>query len=221
MYLNFGEWAPDLADIGTDTLDTAQNVFPGPNAWGPAKSLVTTAAALPAPCRGLSDAPQESGSFATYAGTTTKLYRFDAATQAWGDVSRLVGGAYAVPTNGYWSFAKFGPLLIATNGSDPVQFIDVNSGTNFAALPGSPPLAQYVTVVEDRVMLAGLALFPTSIAWSDINDSGVWMPGLGLADQQQFSSGGNTQAVCSAAAASTWVCRPQASMRALTPIIHS
>ncbi|MBA2689798.1 MAG: hypothetical protein H0U63_03240 [Burkholderiales bacterium] len=199
MFLAFGQFSPDVADVGTDTLDVARNVYPASNSWKPFNQPTARSTSLPSACKGLASEPLTSGVFATYAGTTTKLYKFNASTQLWTDVSRVAGGNYATPADGFWSFAHFGNLLIATNGFDVVQFIDVTVGTNFAALAGSPPTAKHVTIVEDRVMLAGLTAAPSSIAWSDINNATVWTPGVGLADQQAFSSGGNAQAVCSAA----------------------
>ena len=57
----------------------------------------------------------------------------------WVDVSRTAGGAYNVPIGDMWVFEQCGTKLVAVNINDDPQVIDIDSGTHFADLAGSPP----------------------------------------------------------------------------------
>jgi hypothetical protein len=197
MRINLGSWEPDVADFGTDTLDIARNAYPGVNSWLPAPGLVTQSNAIVARPKGLFHVRKTDGTYATYAGTATKLYRFNKATLNFDDVSRLADGNYAVPADSYWSGTQAGNWLILCQLGDVPQYIDIDSGTNFAALPGSPPTAKFVTMVQDRVMFAHLSTDPNAIQWSDSHDFDDYS--TGLSGDQTFASGGAVQAVCGAA----------------------
>lgn len=200
MFIPFGELAPDIADLGTTTLDVARNVVPGENSWEPFPSLVSQSGALPSACRGFITVQQSSGQWVAYFGTATKIYKFNTSTQAFDDVTRLAGGDYALPEGVNWQFAPFGTLLIAVQPGDVPQKINVDSGSNFEALGDSPPTAGGVDAVGNYVILSNLVDDPRDIAWSDINNAEAWTPGVdGLADQQPFASGGPVKAVCGAA----------------------
>lgn len=189
----FGEWAPDLADLGTDTLDIAQNVYPGPNGYKPVAAPVPQGTALPADCKGMFYAQKSDGSFDTYAATAVAIYRLDSSDYTWDDVTRSTGGDYACPADDFWRAAQFGTRLILTNIADDPQYIDVDSGTNFAPLGDSPGPARFVAVMDNRVVLAALSGDPQGIKWSDINDSDNWSSGV--ADGQTFPENGPIQAV--------------------------
>jgi hypothetical protein len=76
---SFGEYAPDVSDLNTDTLDVARNVLPATNSYLPAPSLQQqSVTALPSPCRGLWYVQTAAGDWDTYAATATHLYKYDA-----------------------------------------------------------------------------------------------------------------------------------------------
>ena len=135
----WGEYAPDVSDLNSDTLDVARNCYPGANSYIPAPGLQQqSVTALPSPCRGLWYVQTAAGDWDTYAATATHLYKYDADTGTFADVSRLVGGAYGLPADDYWDGTQFGNRLIVANLGNEPQFIDVDSGTNFANLPNAP-----------------------------------------------------------------------------------
>lgn len=184
-----GEWAPDIADLNTDSLDTARNVFPRANSYGPVYGLTAVSeGALPSACRGIWFVQKTDGSYDTYAATASKLYKYNADDADFDDVTRTSGGDYSLPADDFWSGHQFGNRLIVTQLGDDPQYIDIDLGTNFDALGGSPPRARFITVIDDKAMLGNLQDSPRSIAWSDINDSDEWT--LGLADQQEFPDHG-------------------------------
>lgn len=188
--LPLGPFSPDMPDLNMTVTRTARNVIPTVNGWRPMPSLqrYSTASALAADALGLFMAREVGGSFGTFAGTATKLYKFNGSS--WDDVSRTVGGNYACSTSDRWRWAQWGDQLIAVNPNDAPQKIDVDSGTNFAALGGTPPQARDVAVVGPTVVLSGLTSNPYSIHHSAIEDFEGWTVGTGLSDVQDFKDGG-------------------------------
>lgn len=193
--IGLNEWRPDVADLGADVLNTAQNVLPNGNFYGPFKSLTAITSALGATCVGAYMARQTSGSYVLYAGTAAALFMYNQGGDTWTNVTRLVGGAYSVGSGRYWSFAQFGANVIATNINDVLQYIDCDSGTNFAAVAGSPPQASYVTVIGDFVVLSGLTSTPRRVQWSGLNNMTQWTPGTNNSDYQDFADGGDVVGV--------------------------
>lgn len=194
MMIKLGNWEPDSAGLSTGILSIAKNAFPNAIGWGPMASLTTFAesgsSGLPADCRGLTFARSTTtGDWSVFAGTATKLYRFSSG--AWSDVSRTSGGDYSLTDGDIWSFAQFGNQLIATHIADDPQVFNVDSGTNFAALGGSPPRAKYVWVTGDFVFLGALATNLRKVINSGINNATSWTIGTDLCDEQEFPDGGN------------------------------
>jgi hypothetical protein len=178
-----------MAGVDTQVLLDAQNVLVGSRGYIPVPDLNEIGGdALPANCVGLCIARTTTGSIVVFAGTTTKLYKLSGTT--WTDVSRLVGGNYAVPVGEYWQFAQYGDTLIAVNIADVPQAISVTGGVNFAALGGSPPKARYVAVVGDFVVLACLDTDQKKLINSAINNPTGWTVGTNLCDDQTFGDGG-------------------------------
>ncbi len=190
----FGPWRPDSSGINTKSCFVAENCLPTAHGFEPLPSLASSTSALPEACMGAVTVRLSDGSFVSYAGTATGLYRLDSGT-AWVDVSRTSGGAYATPQGERWNFAEYGNRLIATNFIDDIQVIDLISGTNFEALGGNPPRARYVDVVRDQVLVAGLFGNERRVQWSGINDSEEWTPGTNSAGFQDFPNGGPVRGI--------------------------
>jgi hypothetical protein len=190
----FGEWRPDIATLDTQFANVADNVFTDANSYKPIPGLLPFSDPLPdSPICGLFSARTADGGWKVYAGTKTKLWTWSLA--GWADVSHTVGGAYNVPAGYLWSWAQFGQNLIVVNASDNPQTINVDTGTNFADLGGSPPRASNVAQIGDFVVLAGLTSNPRKIQWSAVNDSTGWTPGINLSDVQEFPDGGPVTSV--------------------------
>jgi hypothetical protein len=188
--VSLGPWKPDIAIVDSGATADITNCLVHANHYGPLRAPYAVTTALPGPCKGAFVARLEDGSSLTYAGTAGKLYRYNPTTGGWTDVSKLAT-TYSVPEEHYWSFAQFGNLLIATNVNSPVQVIDVDAGANFADLAGTPPQAQFVTVVGGFVVLIGLLDFPRRVQWSGLEDPDFWTAGLNFSDLQDFPDGGN------------------------------
>lgn len=185
-----GAFVPDASAVDTGTVVAAANVFPAANGYAPVKGLSAVTSALPGACKGAIRIKNKTGETQFYAGTQTGLYKYDPVTLGWTNVSRA-GSTYFVPDDDYWSFALYGNLLHATHVNDGVQVINVDVGTQFSTLGGSPPRARFLSVVGDFLVLGGLVDYPKRIQWSGLNDSTFWTPGLNFSDVQDFPDGGD------------------------------
>lgn len=202
--LPYGPWRPDPYIIGSQFSSEAKNVLPSSMGWKPFPSIAEISDALGAACRGAFVARSSTGSAILFAATVANLYKFDG-TSAWTDVTRSSGGDYSLGTDEYWSFDQQDNILYATQAADVVQYINVDSGTNFAALGGSPPQARYVKAVGDFLFLLDLASAQGSVAssgriqlaWSGIRDFDHWTYRQKSSDFATLFSGGHIMGMSS------------------------
>lgn len=185
----FPPFEPDRSPFATGASPLVINCAPVADGWGPLSQFVAISAALASAPKGAIAVRTSSGTYKIFAATTTNLYQLNTADWTWTDVSRLAGGAYACPPTDNWSMVPFGSYLIATQVADDPQYIDINTGTNFAALPGSPPRAKYVGSAGGFVILANLTGNPTGLRTSGIDDAGFWTVGLRLSGDQTLPDG--------------------------------
>lgn len=189
MRVPVGEWFPDLPPFENPGAIEALNVIAAANSYRPFPTFVAATNTLTARCQG-AVAVMHDGVAYQFAGDATKLYRLSGAT--WSDVSRTVGGAYATPSDGRWTFTQFGALLIADNGIDAVQGFTLGTSSNFSALAGSPPAGAYVATVRDQVFIARLNANKNRVQWSDYNNAASWTTGgLSGGDYQDIPDGGD------------------------------
>jgi len=200
----FGEWRPDLALLDNQYASIADNVFTSLNSYQPCPSLIPIlAASLPEqPALGVFGARHKDGTWEIFVGTAHHIYLWS--WHGWTDVTRTTGGNYNVPGGELWSWTQFGSTVIAVQFGDVPQAFDIETGTAFAALGGSPPQAHNVQVIGDFVVLGSLlADLPgtpinsgrSTILWSGINNPTQWSPGSNLCDFQFFPDGGPVQGV--------------------------
>ena len=212
----FGDWNPDrFAKDASLALD-ARNVIPAAETYRPFPAFdipgardtgafssafssafdTNTAAYLPAaPKSRVFVAQKADGAYSYFVGTATKLYRLTSLVGGWTDVSRLAGGAYTLQDPDLWDFTQYGTKVIATNVNDVVQVIDVDSGSNFAALAGSPPQAKYCAVVGDFLWLGNLSTGRRKVQWSSFGNITEWTAGTNQGDENEFPDGGEVRGV--------------------------
>lgn len=191
----FAPWAPDAADLNTKVTKNISGVLPATNGYAPWKTFNTYSNAVAAAPLGAGFTRKKDGTRQSWTGTTTTLRKLNTSTLAWDDVSRTSGGAYACSSSDRWNFIEFGTNLIAHNINDATQYIDIEAGTNFAALSGSPPQAKFGAVVKDFVMLANISTLPQRIVWCGINNITQWTAGSNQSDVQDFPDGGPITAI--------------------------
>ena len=104
----------------------------------------------------------------------------------------VIGSAYSGTYR--WQFLQFGNYALATNGSDKVQYYDINASSYFGDLATTAPIAKYITAVRDFVVCAniGAGTNPSRVQWSDINDATDWTAGAASqSDVQDLPDGGD------------------------------
>lgn len=186
-------WHPDQYQFNNPkSVSEAKGVLPGVNSYEPFPSLSEyTTNAIGAACRGAVAVTTSAGARTIFAGSAAKLYKFAGATSAWTDVTRSSGGDYSLGDDVFWSFAQFGRTLVAAANGETIQSINIDSGTNFAALGGSPPQADFVETVGDQLFIGNLSTGDNRIQWSGRNDATHWTVGTEDSDFQDFPDGGN------------------------------
>lgn len=193
--LPFGEYRPDASDLNGEHTQALLNVLPRSDGYGPMKDVSPFTEALPAPCRGLFMARKADGSIRIFAGTETRLYSLDNTSFDWEDVSKGGADYGALAIDAHWSFAQFNNVLVATQANNVMQKIDVESGTVFADLGGSPPQAAYLTTINRFLVASGIAGQPRRVQWSGLNAIETWTSGTTYSDYQDLPDGGNVRGV--------------------------
>jgi hypothetical protein len=191
----FGNYHPDVASIDTGNTANVLNVVPNVNGYGPFHDLTAFTDALPARCLGFFCCLDDDNAAHIFAGTSTKLYKLNATTRAWDDVTRASGGNYSLAEREYWSFTIFGQNVVAVADGNAPQVYTLGSSTDFAALGGSPPQARGVAVIGDFLVLYGLTSNPNRIQWSGLNNITQWTAGQESSDYQDFPDGGFVRGV--------------------------
>lgn len=189
----WGMWNPDRAQINAPVVIEAKNVIPGVTSFLPLNAPIASTTEVSAAVRGAVSVLKDDGSVSTYAGTQTKLYKLNA-TASWDDVSRLSGGAYSVGTGDQWKFDVYGNNLIAANVNAALQYIDITSGSNFAAVSGAPQ-ARHVAVLREFVLCGGISGNDKRVQWSGNGNMTVWNDPTQEADYQDIPNGGPVRGV--------------------------
>jgi hypothetical protein len=188
-----GPWEPDRAGLDTAILTIAKNAYPNTAGYGPMPQLTTFGSdALPDGCLGMTFAQTNAGSWRIFVGDTTDLYELVAGV--WESRTRS-SGDYATTTGSFWRWAKWGDLLLAVNGADEPQFIDLSDSgsTEFDDLDGTPPIARDISIVGDFVFLVD-ATQRNRMIWCGTtgpNTATSWTPGTDLCDEYIAPDGGD------------------------------
>lgn len=195
MRLSFAEFRPDVSDLLGTFTQTATNVVPRGDGYGPFPSFSAYSSAASAACRGFFKALKTDGSIAIFAATSTKLYLLDNTALTWTDVSKALSAYSAVSSTDNWQFRQFGNFVFAVQANVAPQVFDLTVSTEFADLAGSPPQARYIDIVGRFVVLSGLLSFPYRVQWSGLNATTTWTSGVNSSDYQDLPDGGTVRGV--------------------------
>lgn len=187
-----GSFSPDLPAVRGPLLTDAKNVIPHAQGYKPFKTLTNGSNALPLVPQGAAGMRDGDLTSHIYVGDATDLYELNT-DGSWEDRSRTTGGDYNTTTNEVWNFAQFGNFCVATNWADDIQYIDMTSGTDFAALSGSPPTCRHLATFEDFLFLGNTVNSAQQVVWSAINDITGWTAGTDQSGAQTFPDGGAVQ----------------------------
>jgi hypothetical protein len=188
--VEFGEWLPDQAGI-TGSIQDAYNVVPQAVGYGPFPETVDLSGAADTSLNNVF-VTKYAGTTTLFAGSFTKLYKFNSSSLALDNVSK--SGNYTGTNR--WMFTQFGPSLIAANGVGKLQVWNLGTSSLFADLSAAAPSARFVTTVRDFVVAANVAGYENKIYWSDINDETDWTAGAASqSDDQVIPDGGDIRGI--------------------------
>jgi len=176
MYIEFEkDFRPDapLLQGGFNASSYAggpQGVINAGERYAPFKAYAafTTTSGIGDTALGLFSFKASNNTYYTFGGIDDALKRVSGTT--WDDVT---GAPYGTSVGYRWQFAAFGDRVIATNGTDVVQSYLAGTDTDFSVMSGSPPLARYVTIAGDFVVLGFITSTPafrTRVHWSAQGD---------------------------------------------------
>ena len=190
--LQFTEWLPDQpANAGS--LNDAKNVYPTGVGYAPFPSSLDFSNSASEDLNSIFVA-KWNDDVQVFVGSSTKIYKLNNTTLNLEDVSK--SGGYG--GNSVWRFEQFGRAVIATNGSQKIQYWTVGLSANFSDLAVAAPIAKDIAVVRDFVFAGNLLTGdePDKVQWSDINDETDWTSGAtSQSDFQIIPDGGNVQAI--------------------------
>lgn len=189
--VKFPQFAPDISSLGTGVSSLIQNVAPRVDGYGPFQALISFTQALGERCRGYFFARRSDGSIAVFAGTSTNLYLLNNIDFTWTLVSKGAVAYSGLPSDANWQFAQFNDTVIAVQVNTAPQKLTFGVDTAFVDLPGTPPAAGSVAVVNFFLVLTNLLSNPRRVHWSDLGNIFQWTAGIGLCDFQDLSDGGN------------------------------
>lgn len=184
----FANFEPDRIKYAGQSSVNVSNCLPVADGWGPLPDLTVISEALADTCVGAWSVRKQDGSYRLIAGTRSALYQLDATDFSWDDISGA-SAPFDVPVGDKWSATLFGRFLILANINDDIQYLEVDTGTTFAVLPGSPPRARYVATVGEYVAIGYLDGYPNRYMQSGLGDAGFWTVGQRGCDYQDFANG--------------------------------
>lgn len=192
----FAPWKPDVGELGSGATVVATGVLPLVAGYGPWPAFVQRTAAAPEQPFGGTLTYAIDGTRPVFIGGATKLRKLNRSTLAFDNVSSGGGATnYNATADERWNFIQFGQNLIAHQINDVMQTINVDSGTNFANLGGTPPQARYGGVVKNFVVVGNTSVSPYKIRWSGSNNSAFWTVGQQQSDEQDFPDGGRVTGI--------------------------
>jgi hypothetical protein len=187
--LTFGEWMPDQPSI-SGSLTDAKNVVSRAIGYGPFPTPVKfNSSAAAENLTTLYAAKQPSGDTTLFAAGATKIY----SVSAYGAMTQVKTGMTTGSTDKV-RFTQYGKTVISTNNADKLQAWTLGTSTSFADLSATAPIAKYITVVRDFVVVAN-TLETTQqqyrVRWSAINDETDWTENVNTqSDYQDIPDGG-------------------------------
>lgn len=193
--LPFGPWLPDLPDFRPEKCSDVLNVIPhghGYHAWPSFNKVIGAPASGQIPLT-MQYYIAPSGVIYNLMGTQGKLYKENSLGTGWDIATRLVGGDYLTPSEGFWSQTQFDDEVFWGNGVDVTQHINLVGGNNFidVAYPVGPPIAKYLGTVRRFVVAANTPTNNREVHWSGLAEPFLWTPDpVTLADSQILPTGG-------------------------------
>ena len=180
-YKQFMDWTPDHPEYRNEGLTDARNVVPSFKSYKPMKNLASVSSnGLTNRCQGFASFKSSAGNITSFAGDSTKLYRYLA--NSFSDVSGST--TFSTPNDNDWKFTQFGNYIIASNGANNPQVWQLDSSTNFSDLGGSPPTFFHTAVVRNFVVSGWQPTNRNKLHWSAIGNHASWSIGVDQSDEE-------------------------------------
>ena len=196
----FGEWKPDQADSTgqpSNDLEMAYNVYPSATGYAPFPDI--RALTIPMPdgkdILGMTTARYNEDIF-TITGTASSIYKGNNLLSRVSDDIKSIGksSGYKTPKVG-WQFIQYGNSVLATNGADKIQFMDILGTARFNDITQAP-ICRTMTIVRDFVVAGYCNDDSSKVQWSDLNNEQQWdSDDTNQADFQILPSGGEIKAI--------------------------
>lgn len=182
--VQFGEWVPDddrniqpgaplfWVNGAEVALQDAKNVLYTSKAYRPLLPPVAQGTALPVTPVD-ADTYTYNGTNYIIAGSGAALYYSTNGGTTW----TLAGSGY---TGTQWSFTQYGNCVYASNGTDPIQTMDLSAATpSFTALaPTTAPKAYVLGVIRDFLMAGNITAGDQTgsfvVQWSGLAAPATW-----------------------------------------------
>ena len=194
----FGEWKPDQSDSTgqpSNDLEMAYNVYPTATGYAPFPMTSPLTINMPngEDITGLISARHNEEIF-TLVGTPSEIYRGNNVTRISIDIEPVGKGEYKAPKTG-WQFMQFGTVMLATNGSDKIQSMNIVGSSTFSDI-NQAPICRTMAIVRDQVVAGYCDGESNRVRWSDVNNEMLWNPSdTNQADFQNLAGGGEIKAV--------------------------
>jgi hypothetical protein len=192
--IQLGEWMPDQSGI-TGALTDAKNVVSQAIGYGPFPSAVAFSASAAEDLVSLYAAKNPDSTTQLFAAGASKIYKSDGV-----GALTLVKSGMTTGINDKVRFTQFGKSVITTNNADKLQSWTLGTSTSFADLSATAPIAKYITVVRDFVVVANT--YESSeqkqyrVRWSAINDETDWTENVNTqSDYQDIPDGGQIMGI--------------------------
>jgi hypothetical protein len=187
--ITLGEWMPDQSGI-SGALTDAKNVVSQAIGYGPFPSAVAFSGTAAEELVTLYAAKNPDSTTQLFTSGNTKIYTVDGV-----GALTLVKSGMTTGISDKVRFTQFGKTVITTNNADKLQAWTLGSSTSFADLDASAPIAKYITVVRDFVVVANTYESAEQkqyrVRWSAINDETDWTEDVNTqSDYQDIPDGG-------------------------------
>lgn len=189
--ISFNEWLPDQPGLA-GSLTEAKNVISQAVGYGPLPRPTPIANGAGETLYTLHHTRDSTNEAVIVAAGLQNVYSISSI----GDFTNISGTTYSTPNDSRIRFTQFGSNTIFTNNADKLQYFNVNTSTQFADVAADAPVAKYITVVRDFVVvgntLESATRYSNRVRWSGINDETEWTYSQTTqADYQDVPDGGN------------------------------
>lgn len=177
--LPLGPWHPDKGIFFPDGVNEARNCVRSGVGYRPLASLADfNAGALATDPTFLNTFRANEGTMYCMAGDQSKLYRLNAGSMAFDDISNP--GGYT-SSDERWQAVQWGDDVVLARMNDPMQVFDLNGATTYVDLSADAPQAKFIAACGPYLVAGNTfdsvdGLMTNRLRWCGIEDITAWVP---------------------------------------------